>query len=188
VTRWVRLARHNGLMGSDERRIADAAVVRPARGDEFGELVEQTWAVAAEGRWTGVEVPFDRDARRLRLEGTSSGESSTVLVVDTSAAGGPGVVGHITVEIAVYGVADIGMLIIDGWRGLGLGATLLNAALEWASEAGAHKMVLEVWPHNSAALELYRRAGFVEEGRRLRHYRRRNGEIWDSILMGRPLP
>ena len=87
-----------------------------------------------------------------------------------------------------YGVADIGMLIVAGWRGLGLGTVMLDAAIRWATGAGAHKMALEVWPHNSAALELYRRAGFIEEGRKLRHYRRRNGEVWNAVLMGRPLP
>jgi len=59
--------------------------------------------------------------------------------------------------------------------------------MQWAANAGAHKMALEVWPHNEAAIHLYRAAGFVEEGRKVRHYRRRNGELWDSVLMGRPL-
>jgi GNAT superfamily N-acetyltransferase len=175
-------------MGSEMKRIADGAIVRPAGAGDLTELVEHTWAVAAEGRWTGIEVPFDRDARRARIDTISSGASSTVLVVDTSPAGGPGVVGHASIEIAPYGVADIGMLIIDGWRGLGLGTVMLDAAIEWASVAGAHKMALEVWPHNSSALELYRSAGFVEEGRKHRHYRRQNGEIWDAVLMGRSLP
>ncbi len=165
------------LMGSEKRTIADASVVRPARNEDLDELVEHTWAVAAEGRWIGVEVPFDRDARRARLEALSSGKSSTVLVVDTPTAAGPGMVGHISIEIAPYGVADIGMLIIVGWRGLGLGSLMLDAAVEWASAAGAHKMALEVWPHNVSAIELYRKAGFVEEGRKQRHYRRRSGDL-----------
>jgi RimJ/RimL family protein N-acetyltransferase len=38
-----------------------------------------------------------------------------------------------------------------------------------------------------AAIALYRECGFVEEGRRTRHYRRANGELWDSIVMGRAL-
>ena len=111
-----------------------------------------------------------------------------MLVADTSSGGGPGVVGYISIEIASYGVADIGMLIVEGWRGMGLGVAVLDAAIGWATDAGAHKMALEAWPHNSAALDLYRRAGFVEEGRKLRHYRRRNGELWDAVVMGRPLP
>src|ERR1019366_236197 len=175
-------------MDPERRRIADAAIIRPARGEDLDELVQHIWDVAAEARWIGTEVPFDRDARRIRLDTLSSGASSTVLAIDTSAAGGPGVVGHISIDIASYGVADIGMLIIVGWRGLGLGPKMLDAAIGWASAAGAHKMALEVWPHNSSALELYRRAGFVEEGRKRRHYRRQNREIWDAVLMGRSLP
>ena len=175
-------------MEADGRRIADAASIRPARSEDLDDLVQHIWDVAAEARWIGTEVPFDRDTRRIGLDARSTGASSTVLVADTSAAGGPGVVGHISIDIAPYGVADIGMLIIVGWRGLGLGMRMLDAAIGWASAAGAHKMALEVWPHNSSALELYRRAGFVEEGRKRRHYRRQNGEIWDAVLMGRSLP
>jgi RimJ/RimL family protein N-acetyltransferase len=44
-----------------------------------------------------------------------------------------------------------------------------------------------VWPHNDRAIALYARRGFVEEGRLVRHYRRRSGELWDAIIMGLPL-
>ena len=88
------------------------------------------------------------------------------------------VVGHILVNLASYGVADIGMAIVDGYRGQGIGTALLDSAIAWARGAGAHKMYLEVWPHNEAGIALYRKAGFEEEGRKRRHYRRANGELW----------
>jgi putative acetyltransferase len=132
-------------------------------------------------------VPFDRDARRERLRALMSAGSSTLMVADTAPSGGPGVVGHISVVLAPYGVADIGMLVTEGWRGKGVGTALLEAAISWARAAGAHKLALEVWPDNTPALQLYRKAGFVEEGRKVRHYRRSNGELWDSLLMGLPL-
>jgi ribosomal protein S18 acetylase RimI-like enzyme len=175
-------------MEAEKRRIADASIIRRAVGEDLDELVQQIWDVATEARWIGTQVPFDRDVRRFRLDALLTGASSSLLVADTSTAGGPGVVGHISVAIAPYGVADIGMLIIAGWRGLGIGKRLLDAAIEWSTAAGAHKMALEAWPHNTSALELYRQAGFVEEGRKRRHYRRQNGEIWDAVLMGRSLP
>jgi len=70
------------------------------------------------------------------------------------------------------------------WRGRGVGTALLTAAIEKARNEGLHKLSLEVFPHNDAAIALYRKFGFIEEGRRVRHYRRASGELWDSIAMG----
>ena len=70
------------------------------------------------------------------------------------------------------------------WRGRGIGSALLAACVEWARVAGVHKVMLEVWPHNDAALALYRKHGFVQEAYFTKHYRRANGELWDSITMG----
>lgn len=163
------------------------AAIRPATADDLGRLIDLLWAVAEEGRWLGTQVPFDRDLRRAALADLVEGRGGALLVADAGDARRAEVVGHISVELRSYGVADIGMLLAQGWRGRGLGAALLQSGLAWASVAGAHKAALEVWPHNEGGLALYAKMGFVEEGRKRRHYRRSNGEIWDAILMGRPL-
>ena len=56
----------------------------------------------------------------------------------------------------------------------------------WLSLAsgGRTRSRLQAWPHNTGAIALYRRAGFVEEGVLRRHYRRRNGELWGVVVMG----
>jgi len=41
-----------------------------------------------------------------------------------------------------------------------------------------------VFAHNEAAIALYRKSGFAEEGRLTRQYRRASGELWDAIVMG----
>jgi ribosomal-protein-alanine N-acetyltransferase len=79
------------------------------------------------------------------------------------------------------------MLVDRGWRGRGVGSALLRAGIEWACDRGLHKLCLEVFAHNSAAIALYRKSGFAEEGRRIGQYRRASGELWDSIMMGRAL-
>ena len=61
---------------------------------------------------------------------------------------------------------------------------LVQAAIDWAREQGLHKLCLEVFPHNTAAIALYRSAGFAEEGRRVNQYRRASGALWDSVVMG----
>ena len=60
----------------------------------------------------------------------------------------------------------------------------MQAAVGWARDQGLHKLSLEVFAHNAAAIALYRKCGFMEEGRRVRQYRRASGELWDSIVMG----
>jgi ribosomal protein S18 acetylase RimI-like enzyme len=158
--------------------------VRTAVGSDLDAVVNILWSVAGEGRWVGTELPFDRRDRRRLYDRMMQSPAATVLVAVIDGH----VVGQAALQVAGYGVADLGMAILDGYRGRGIGTALLEAAIEWARGTGAHKMSLEVWPHNEAAIALYQKVGFVEEGRKVRHYRRANGEIWDAILMGRPLP
>jgi putative acetyltransferase len=166
---------------------AAPARIRPARFEDLEQIVDLLWDVADEGEWIATEVPFDRQERTERYARLLEAAGSTIFVADASSKDAPNVVGEITVSVAPYGVADISMMLAGEWRGLGLGKALLDVAIAWARETGAHKMWLEVWPHNAAAVSLYQRAGFIEEGRKRRHYRRRNGELWDAVLMGLPL-
>ena len=94
------------------------------------------------------------------------------------------VVGMLHVEASRHGFGEIGMLVDCKWRGRGVGSALLQAAIIRARGQGLHKLCLEVFAHNTAAIALYRKSGFVEEGRRTVQYRRASGELWDSILMG----
>ena len=71
-------------------------------------------------------------------------------------------VGSLGLELAAYGVAELGMLVAADRRGEGIGSALLDAGIEWARSAGAHKVALQLWPHNAAALGLYRKYGFAE--------------------------
>jgi ribosomal-protein-alanine N-acetyltransferase len=63
---------------------------------------------------------------------------------------------------------------------------LLSAALDEAANRGAATAFLEVAVDNPAAVALYRRAGFVEIGRRRGYYRRRQGAA-DALIMRRSL-
>jgi ribosomal protein S18 acetylase RimI-like enzyme len=59
-------------------------------------------------------------------------------------------------------------------RGRGLGRKFVNFALAEAEKLGISTLHLEVEAGNDAALDLYRRSGFEETGRRL--MRRRIGQ------------
>lgn len=49
-------------------------------------------------------------------------------------------------------------------RGRGLGDALLQAAIEWARQAGAHFVKLGVAVGDTPSARLYQRAGFVDDG------------------------
>jgi RimJ/RimL family protein N-acetyltransferase len=76
------------------------------------------------------------------------------------------------------------MAVAGGWRGRGVGTALMQSCVDWARERGIHKLALQVWPHNEAAIRLYEKFGFEREGVLRAHYRRQNGELWDAVVMG----
>jgi RimJ/RimL family protein N-acetyltransferase len=161
--------------------LTPAPAVRPAVPKDVDTIVSDTWAVAEEGRWIGTEVPFDRaERRRLTLAALANPTLEGWFVAETDGR----IVGHIGLHLAGYGVVTLGMLVLEGHRGKGVGTALMAQGVEWARAAGAHKVALEVWPDNEAALALYQRQGFEIEGRLRCHYRRRNGELRDAVVMG----
>lgn len=172
-----------GTRGGRMPPTAAAVAVRHARDKDLDGIVDLVVEVAAEGRWIGTEPPVDRDRRIQQLAESLDDERAVVLVAEVDGR----IVGNLGMNLARYGVANFGMLVSAGWRGRGVGSALLRACIEWARAAGAHKIALQVWPHNAAAIALYEKFGFQREGLLRRHYRRGNGELWDAVLMGLPI-
>ena len=151
-------------------------VIRPARAADARPLAELFAAVAAERDGIATEPPVDVEERAALFARSAAG---TVVAVAADE-----LVGMLHVEVSRHGFGEFGMLVDRGWRGRGVGSALVAAAADWARGQGLHKLSLEVFAHNTAAIALYRKAGFTEEGRRVRQYRRANGELWDSVVMG----
>ena len=55
-------------------------------------------------------------------------------------------------------------------RGQGIGRSLVETVVQWARDAGARKVMLEVRAGSAGARRLYQRVGFVEAGFRPRYY------------------
>lgn len=148
--------------------------IRPAGDDDRYPLAVLHAAVAEERDGIATEPPVDVDAwaARWHLEGTFVAAADDELV------------GSLHVDAGRFGVGELGMAVAREWRGRGVGSALLEAAIVWAREQGLHKLSLSVFPHNAAALGLYRKFGFVEEGLRVKHYRRASGELWDALELG----
>jgi RimJ/RimL family protein N-acetyltransferase len=151
-------------------------VIRGARPDDAPAMARLFAAIAEERNGIATEPPVDIDKRAEEF--ARSADASMV------AEAGGRIVGTINVDVGRFGAGDLGMLVDAAWRGRGVGSGLMDAAIEWAREQGLHKLCLEVFPTNTAAIALYRKYGFAEEGVRVKQYRRASGELWDSIVMG----
>jgi ribosomal protein S18 acetylase RimI-like enzyme len=141
-------------------------------------MAELLAAVAEEHDGIATEPPVDVDARTHEFAASAAGS----LVAEADGA----IIGMIHVGEGRFGVGELAMLVERGWRGRGVGSALVAAAFEGARIKGLHKLSLDVFAHNAAAISLYRKFGFVEEARRVAQYRRSSGELWDSIVMGAP--
>jgi RimJ/RimL family protein N-acetyltransferase len=160
----------------------DAAVrIRRLESADIEVLTDISRGVAEEGRWIGREAIGADEARAFYAQVLDPDRATPVMfvaVVD----GLP--IGNLSLDVERSGVANLGMLLAEPWRGRGVGSALMVSAIEWATAESVHKLALQVWPHNASARALYAKFGFAEEGRLVRHYRRRSGELWDAIVMG----
>jgi [ribosomal protein S18]-alanine N-acetyltransferase len=88
---------------------------------------------------------------------------------------------------AVAGDAELLLLAVrPGWRGQGVGATLLRQIIDEARARGADRIHLEVRATNSA-IRLYRAHGFEKVGERRDYYRGRDGQRYDAHSFSRSL-
>lgn len=164
------------------------SVVRLAEPGDAQALVALAEAVAsepegwllAEGGWRSAG-----DERRY-LRAIRRSSHAAVLVAEVEGE----VVGRLSISRDTHPasrhVADLGLLVSRSHRRRGIGRALMAEAEAWAVETGISKIELHVFPHNRAAIALYRSLGYEKEGLRRRHYRRGGGLV-DALLMAKHL-
>jgi RimJ/RimL family protein N-acetyltransferase len=158
-------------------------LIRPATSEDAEALVALRDAVSAEGRWLAA-VPGERNALEERIflaQLSSGGGLCLVAEVDGEFCAQLGVVRPYSVYQAHLG--EVSVTVAAGVRGTGVGSALLETAIDWARAVRIAKLWLAVFPDNEPALAVYRRAGFVEEGRQ-RDQVRVAGNSRDLVLMG----
>jgi RimJ/RimL family protein N-acetyltransferase len=170
------------MADAEERPILGAVTVRPAIPRDAGAFVEVYRAVAAERRWIQTEVvPLGERAYRRRFRRSWTTEEATLVALADGA-----LIGSLSISRedrpATRHVATLGMFVAGSWRRRGVGTALMAEALRWARLHGIEKIELSVYPHNEAAIALYRKFGFDVEGRLVRHAKKSYG-YEDEILM-----
>jgi RimJ/RimL family protein N-acetyltransferase len=153
----------------------------PITEEHIGEYHRAVDLVAREGKYLGrTEAPPLEDARTFTRENIARGNAHFVAV------DGGRVVGWCDIvpskREAFVHCGTLGMGLLAEYRGRGLGLRLLRAALDKAQQNGLERVELEVFEPNERAIRLYRNAGFVVEGTKVRGARLR-GECYNVVCM-----
>ncbi|MFM0283849.1 GNAT family N-acetyltransferase [Paraburkholderia sediminicola] len=108
--------------------------------------------------------------------------------VNVCATIGGRVVGHAGLEVqrpSRAHCAHLGLAVHDGYHGRGVGSALLQGLTDCADASlGLRRIDLTVFSDNAPAIALYRKFGFVEEGRS-RGFAMRDGILADVLHMAR---
>jgi len=139
--------------------------------------------VARERRWLAfLRAPPPARIRRFVLDNQRLGAVHFVALDDGQVVGWCDVTpkAHATLRHS----GTLGMGIAATHRGRGIGAALLGATTAGAFARGLERIELIVRADNAAAIGLYRRAGFAQEGL-LRRYLIVDGVAFDALQMAR---
>lgn len=156
--------------------------IRPARPRDARSFLDAYRGVAAEKRFIRTEsVTHSHRLFRKRFRRSWDENAAHLLALDEDR-----VVGSIAIRRdehpVTHHVATLDMLVVSSHRRRGVGSALLDEALRWARSHGVERIELSVYPSNDGAIALYRRFGFVQEGRLVRHSKKSYG-YEDEILM-----
>lgn len=155
--------------------------IEPASLDQADSFWRALDAVARERRYLlFLEAPPIESTREFIAAVSAKGGSQFFAIHEGKVIGWCDVLRHEREGRRHSGHLGIGLL--PPWRGMKVGSRLLAATLDDAFRKGLTRIELEVFAANTRAIALYRKFGFVEEGRK-RQARYLDGAYEDAILM-----
>lgn len=134
---------------------------------------------------TGVSMAGPDEVDEQRIENDLAEGAGLRIVAER----GDEVTGFLKLDPGRYDstarTARMQMAVRRDLQGKGIGAELLRAAVAWADGGALDRIEVFVRETNTRALELYKRFGFVEEGRLRQRVRLPDGRRVDDIVLGR---
>ena len=163
--------------------IADITIRRATLDD--AEALQRIFA-QPRALWGTLQVPYaSAEQRRKRLAELNNSAYPLVAVVAGEC------IGQLTLHTTQSSsprrrhAGAFGMAVRDDYHGRGVGTALMVACLDLADNwLNLHRVDLDVYVDNEPALRLYKKFGFVIEGR-LVDFAFRDGEYADVFVMGR---
>lgn len=164
---------------STDIQICDACV-------EDAEILAEAQRVIARtpGRLASTPGELKDEAFRERIARLRDSDSGKFIVAKVNGEA----VGHALLDplkLAVTAhVVDLTIAVHEGYQGRGIGKRLLMHLIDWArASPKIDRIELRVRSSNTNAIALYKKLGFVEEGRMIRRLKIAPGRYLDDLVM-----
>lgn len=162
-------------------------LIRRAIIDDASEILLITRSTIEEGEFMALnleEFTITEEKEKEWIQTNSEAPNNLVIIAEYEGK----VVGWLSFQTStrfkLSHHGELGMSILKEYRNKGIGFALLNTLLNWAVENPTiTKVCLAVFASNDRAIHLYKKLGFIEEGRRHSHIRISEDEFMDDILM-----
>jgi len=164
----------------------ETIILRPAVPGDAAEIINTVGSTSLERSYILMEHFGDDEESKRRYITTMDLNNNLLLV----AVAGTAVLGSLAALQSERGerphtahILNTGLHILQRYRGLGIGSEMLRYAIEWARVHGFKKISARIFTINKRSLNLFRHAGFVEEGLRKKQIRIGTDFI-DEVSMG----
>jgi RimJ/RimL family protein N-acetyltransferase len=148
--------------------------------DYFQQIVQETQFILATPEMVrGYTVEFEREW----IKNLKKNAEGFVAEVDGKIVGFLGLRRGTSPRNRHY--AELGITILKEYWGRGIATRLMETMFEWARKNGVKRIFLRVMAHNERAYRLYKKLGFVEEGRFKRDVMLDDGTYMDTIAMAK---
>jgi ribosomal-protein-alanine N-acetyltransferase len=132
-----------------------------------------------------LSFPLPWPERSYRYELTKN-PASNLLVAEVDGIAPKEVIGFVGCWLIADEVHISTLAVHPHHRRQGVGEKLLLAMLNWAVMQGAQIATLEVRVSNQSAIDLYKKQGFIIEGKKAGYYRDNNEDAYQMVLHGLP--
>jgi RimJ/RimL family protein N-acetyltransferase len=178
------------LIAAKTRRLKDGAsiTIRVGREDDAAAVLALTGACVRQNDglvWEPDEYQKTKEEVRAWISAMLRNDTELFLLAEHDGKIVGNIDFHIGPRARLRHTGSFGMSVAPEHRGRGVGRALLGSVIEWAhATPQIERIELSVISNNSAAIALYKKFGFEEEGRRPRHFKYRDGSYAADVIMG----
>ena len=161
----------------------DQCIIRRAEPGDY-EAVTRIFA-GPKVVWGTLQLPFPSiEYWRKRMADPAEGYYSLLACAGNEVAGELGLLTFPNAPRRRH-AGTLFMAVRDDWQGKGIGSSLMQAAVDMADKwLNLLRLELEVYTDNEPAISLYKKFGFVIEGKLVR-FAYRDGQYVDAFSMAR---